>query len=89
MSTYRQLPDASEDELRGGLRGSDTYVSQSDLLAELDRRQTRAINERMVQLTQDVRDMTLAIKRLTWAAVLIAVVAALIALASLAMSLRS
>lgn len=86
--TYQRLPDATDDQIRSALRGTDTVVSQSDLLAELDRRLTREQNARLTTLTRDVRDMTKSINRLTVAAIIVAVAAACIALASLAIALR-
>ncbi len=85
--SYEQLPDASMEEVRAAIQPGDlSFVSQSDLLAELDRRRNREAADRMEGLTQEVRDLTGYIKNLTWAAVVIAIAAALIALVSLVLT---
>ncbi len=78
--SYDQLPEATIDEIRAAIQpGTRSVVSQSDLLAELDRRYNRETADRMERLTIDVRDMTADIRRLTDLAVRIAVGAAVIA----------
>jgi hypothetical protein len=64
-------------------------VSQSDLLSELDRRRTQAVNERLEKLTEEVRDMTAHIRNLTWAVLIIAVAAAGAALLTMWVTLSS
>lgn len=86
---YRQLPGATSEEIRAAIQpGNSVIVSQTDLVAELDRRMTREAADRMERLTRDVRDMTAHIRLLTIAALLLAIVATVVALVSLAVALR-
>jgi Mg2+ and Co2+ transporter CorA len=89
---YEEVVNATERELIEALPpGPYVFVTASDLLAELDRRRTRAIAERMEglnrevrDLTQQVKDLTSSIRILTLAALLVAITAVLVALRSAA-----
>jgi hypothetical protein len=79
--TYRQLPDASLDEIYAAFDASGPYpalVSDAALVAEIDLRRTRAETDRMVAAAETTR-------RLTWA---VAGLTGVIALATIALLLK-
>jgi hypothetical protein len=79
--TYRELPDASLDDIYLALDSSGPLprlVSDPDLIAEIDRRQMRVATDRMVAAAETTR-------RLTWAVAILTIVIAVATIALLMM----
>jgi hypothetical protein len=81
--TYRDMPTATRPELMGALDQTAT-LSQSDVLAQLERLDARDREQRMLDLTTSVHDMTAEVR--TWAkiAATAAIAALLVAAADVA-----
>lgn len=85
---YREFPDATVERILRAIQpGNTAFVTQSDLLSELDRRRMQAVNDEWRDSPETCA--TAHIRNLTWAVLGISVVAATAALITLVVSLSS